>query len=373
MNSNIYLFIVLFAVFVNVYICPILNTEATNPGDALSYVQIKSVVGHGQGQGSGSNPSSDQGSGSSPSSSSSSGLSPSQSPGPSTSLGAGIGSGSLQGPLSPNERKRKLSSDSHDPDSQHSARRLRVDEGETPSCLNTLEFLSESLRDVQQMDVPKQATEEQLLEMMFMEFEKSGVSRDDVTSEDLATFATTLAKQCYKKWKKVKKSLRSLELSLIELEERRKCCQTLDEDELRSFSEVQLEITTKQEAITQLEKDIASNYKNYLYIREKFFRPRRSQRILTARQSAMASGSSSASGLQTSQSPDYDPESPQPGPSHSYPHPHQQSDQSHLLQHPHGHSASRPHTRASQSGRGTSLSTRAQSGRKRHRRRRRRF
>ncbi|KAJ1606129.1 putative signal peptide-containing protein [Cryptosporidium canis] len=369
MNSNIYLFIVLFAVFVNVYICPILNTETTNPGVVLSYVQIKSVVGHGQG--SSSNPSSDQGLSSSPSSSS--GLSTSQSQGPSTSSGTGIGSGSgsLQGPLSPNERKRKLSSDSHDSDSQHSARRLRVDEGEAPSCFNTLEFLSESLRDVQPIDVPKQATEEQLLEMMLLEFEKNGVSRDDVTSEDLATLATTLAKQCYKNWKKVKKSLRSLELSLSELEEKRKCCNMLDDDELRSFTEFHLEIVNKQELIVQLERDIASNYKNYLLIREKFNRPRRSQRILNARQSAMASGSSSASGLQTSQSPDYDPELPQPGPSHSFPHPQQQSDQSHLLQHP--HSISRPHTRASQSGRGTSPSTRAQSGRKRHRRRRRRF
>lgn len=262
---------------------------------------------------------------------------------------AGSTSGSGQSP--PNERKRKLSSDEHDSSSSghRPSRRLRLEDCET-SCFSTLDFLKFSLEDISAFHKPEHLTEAQLMELVLTEFENNGVSREDVSSEQILAFVSSQTKICYKKWKTVKQSLKSLEASLIDLEEKQRNSPGTDEDEVRAFSDAYSDIISRQELLTELEASLASVYNNYLLIKEKHTKARRSARIASYRQHSSSH-----------------PFSPQtPSTSSSLQSEFSQS-QTRL---PSAHTTSRSHFRTHQSGRGVT-STRGRSTRMRHRRRRR--
>ncbi|KAK9171193.1 hypothetical protein CmeUKMEL1_07675 [Cryptosporidium meleagridis] len=307
MNSIISLLILSVTVLANISIYPILNTNTQSLSYyTFSYAQINS--------------------------------------------GAGSTSGSGQSPSS--ERKRKLSSDERDSSSSghRASRRLRVEEVEA-SCLNTLDFLKFSLEDISAVHKPEHLTEAQLMELVLSEFEKGGVSREQVTSEQILAVVSNQARICYKKWKTVKQSLKSLEASLIDLEEKQRNSPRTDEDEMRAFSDAHAEIVSRQELLTDLESSLASAYNNYLSIKDKHSKSRRSARIASSRQNSSGHSSFSPQTPSTSSSLQIDSSQSQARLSSA-------------------HSTSRSHSRTHQSGRGVT-STRGRSTRMRHRRRRR--
>ncbi|PPS98170.1 Uncharacterized protein GY17_00000946 [Cryptosporidium hominis] len=267
-------------------------------------------------------------------------------------INSAVGSTSGSGQLPPNERKRKLSSDERDSSSSghRPSRRLRLEDSET-SCFNTLDFLKFSLEDISAFHKPEHLTEAQLMELVLTEFEKGGISREDVSSEQILAVVSSQAKICYKKWKTVKQSLKSLEASLTDLEEKQRNSPGTDEDEARAFSDAYSDIVSRQELLIELEASLASVYNNYLLIKEKHTKVRRSGRIASSRQHSSS----------------YSSFSPQtPSTSSSLQSEFSQS-QTRL---PSAHTTSRYHSRTHQSGRGVT-STRGRSTRMRHRRRRR--
>ncbi|OII75245.1 uncharacterized protein cubi_03724 [Cryptosporidium ubiquitum] len=306
MYSNVSLLILFAAILANISIYPIPNTDASSLNHSIfSYVQIKSATGSASGS----------------------------------------------GPSSPNERKRKLSGDDCDSGSsgRRSSRRLRVEEGESTSTLNTLEFLSESLDDITSVQKPEQVSEEQLLDLILSEYENRGIQREEITEEQICASASAQAKNCFKKWKQVKQSLKCLEASLNDLEERQRCCPVADDDEARSYSEAHFEILQKQELVSQIEASLASSYNHFLNIKEKHSKVRRSARLGNNRQP----GTSTHIPQQPSQTPSTSSSQGQFGTTQST------------------HATARTHTRTSQAGRGVTSTRRSR--RKRYRRRRRTF
>ncbi|TRY49741.1 Uncharacterized protein CTYZ_00000537 [Cryptosporidium tyzzeri] len=266
-------------------------------------------------------------------------------------INSAVGSTSGSGQLPPNERKRKLSSDEHDSSSSghRPSRRFRLDDTET--CMSTLDFLKISLEDIETSHKPKHLSEQQLMELVFSEFEKNGVPREDVSSDQILAIVSTQARICYKKWKAVKQSLKSLEASLIDLEEKQRNSPGGDEDELRAFSDAYSDIVSRQELLNELEASLATVYNSYLIIKEKHTKVRRSARIASHRQQSSSHSSFSPQTPTTSSSLQSE----------------SSESQTRFQLAP---TNSRSHIRIHQSGRGIT-STRGRSTRMRHRRRRR--